>query len=179
MPAARLLSVNVGLPRDVAWRGMTVHTGVWEAPVRGRRMVRRLNVDDDGQGDLAGHGTGPVVSFARSGLHVRWAAKFQSILELAEACDVPCALVLPHGGLPHMRNCACRWVDRPSTGPHRRSCRWQCPGVLLPAPEGPHHRSLTMPEQKTPASDDGTRRRRKPLYLAPVQEQGWCRDASN
>lgn len=52
----RLLSVNVGLPRDVAWRGKTVHTGIWKAPVQGRRMVRRLNIDGDGQGDLAGHG---------------------------------------------------------------------------------------------------------------------------
>jgi ferredoxin-NADP reductase/MOSC domain-containing protein YiiM len=52
----RLLSVNVGLPRDIAWRGKTVHTAVWKAPVQGRRMVRRLNIDGDGQGDLAGHG---------------------------------------------------------------------------------------------------------------------------
>jgi ferredoxin-NADP reductase/MOSC domain-containing protein YiiM len=55
-PTARLVSVNVGLPRDVAWRGKTVHTGVWKTPVQGRRMVRRLNIDGDGQGDLAGHG---------------------------------------------------------------------------------------------------------------------------
>ncbi len=53
---SRLLSVNVGLPRDIAWRGRTVHTGVWKDPVQGRRMVRRLNIDGDGQGDLAGHG---------------------------------------------------------------------------------------------------------------------------
>ncbi len=52
----RLLSVNVGLPRDVTWQGRTVHTGIWKAPVKGRRMVRRLNIDGDGQGDLAGHG---------------------------------------------------------------------------------------------------------------------------
>jgi len=53
---ARLLSVNVGLPRDVEWHGKTVHTGIWKTPVQGRRRVRRLNVDGDGQGDLAGHG---------------------------------------------------------------------------------------------------------------------------
>jgi ferredoxin-NADP reductase/MOSC domain-containing protein YiiM len=53
---ARLLSVNVGLPRDIAWQGKTVHTGIWKAPVDGPRMVRRLNIDGDGQGDLAGHG---------------------------------------------------------------------------------------------------------------------------
>jgi MOSC domain-containing protein YiiM len=53
---ARLLSVNVGLPKDVAWQGHTVHTGIWKQPVDGPRMVRRLNIDGDGQGDLDGHG---------------------------------------------------------------------------------------------------------------------------
>ena len=53
---ARLLSVNVGMPRDIEWQGKTVHTAVWKAPIEGRRMVRRLNIDGDGQGDLAGHG---------------------------------------------------------------------------------------------------------------------------
>jgi ferredoxin-NADP reductase/MOSC domain-containing protein YiiM len=54
--AGSLLAVNVGLPRDVSWQGRTVHTGVWKRPVDGPRLVRRLNVDGDGQGDLAGHG---------------------------------------------------------------------------------------------------------------------------
>ena len=53
---ARLLSVNVGLPRDIAWKGRTVHTGIWKDPVTGRRRVGRLNIEGDGQGDLAGHG---------------------------------------------------------------------------------------------------------------------------
>ena len=52
----RLFSVNVGLPRDVTWNGRTVRTGIWKPPVAGRRMVRKLNIDGDGQGDLAGHG---------------------------------------------------------------------------------------------------------------------------
>ena len=52
----RLLSVNVGLPRDVAWNGKTVRTAVWKSPVNERRMARKLNIDGDGQGDLAGHG---------------------------------------------------------------------------------------------------------------------------
>jgi ferredoxin-NADP reductase/MOSC domain-containing protein YiiM len=54
--AGSLLSVNVGLPQDVAWHGRTVHTAVWKRPVEGPRLVRRLNIDGDGQGDLAGHG---------------------------------------------------------------------------------------------------------------------------
>ena len=53
---ARLLSVNVGLPRDIAWKGRTVHTGGWKNPVTGRCRVGRLNLEGDGQGDLAGHG---------------------------------------------------------------------------------------------------------------------------
>jgi MOSC domain-containing protein YiiM/ferredoxin-NADP reductase len=53
---ARLLSVNVGLPRDVAWKGRTVHTAIWKDPVPGRCRVGRLNLEGDGQGDLAGHG---------------------------------------------------------------------------------------------------------------------------
>jgi ferredoxin-NADP reductase/MOSC domain-containing protein YiiM len=55
-PAGRLLSVNVGMPQDVAWHGRTVHTAVWKRPVDGPSLVRRLNIDGDGQGDLAGHG---------------------------------------------------------------------------------------------------------------------------
>jgi ferredoxin-NADP reductase/MOSC domain-containing protein YiiM len=53
---AELVSVNVGMPKDVQWQGKTVHTGIWKAPVDGPVMVRRLNIDGDGQGDLAGHG---------------------------------------------------------------------------------------------------------------------------
>ncbi|HTJ24647.1 MAG TPA: MOSC and FAD-binding oxidoreductase domain-containing protein [Candidatus Limnocylindria bacterium] len=53
---ARLLSVNVGLPRDVAWHGQTVRTAIWKSAVEGPRLVRQLNVEGDGQGDLRGHG---------------------------------------------------------------------------------------------------------------------------
>src|SRR5579863_1921957 len=52
----RLLSVNVGLPRDVIWNGKTVRTSVWKSPVTGRRIVRKLDIDGDAQADLAGHG---------------------------------------------------------------------------------------------------------------------------
>src|SRR6266446_1777624 len=52
----QLLSVNVGLPRDIEWKGKSVHTAVWKDAVRGRRQVGRLNIDGDGQGDLRGHG---------------------------------------------------------------------------------------------------------------------------
>jgi ferredoxin-NADP reductase/MOSC domain-containing protein YiiM len=52
----RLLSVNVGLPQDLTWHGRTVYTAVWKKPVEGPVQVRWLNIDGDGQGDLAGHG---------------------------------------------------------------------------------------------------------------------------
>jgi ferredoxin-NADP reductase/MOSC domain-containing protein YiiM/ferredoxin len=52
----RLLSVNVGLPRDVTWNGKTVRTAIWKSPVEGRQMVRKLNLAGDAQADLTGHG---------------------------------------------------------------------------------------------------------------------------
>jgi ferredoxin-NADP reductase/MOSC domain-containing protein YiiM len=54
--SARLLSVNVGRPREVQWEGKTVRTGIWKEPVSGPRMVRRINVDGDDQGDRLAHG---------------------------------------------------------------------------------------------------------------------------
>src|SRR5881275_2550050 len=51
-----LLSVNVGMPKDVEWRGRTVFTGVFKEAVAGPRRVGKLNVDGDGQGDRLGHG---------------------------------------------------------------------------------------------------------------------------
>ena len=53
---ARLVSVNVGKPKNTPWQDKTVFTGVWKTPVEGPVEVRRLNIDGDGQGDLAGHG---------------------------------------------------------------------------------------------------------------------------
>ncbi len=52
----KVLSVNVGLPRNVEWNGRTVRTAIWKQPVEGKVAARRLNLDGDGQADLAGHG---------------------------------------------------------------------------------------------------------------------------
>ncbi len=52
----RLLSVNVGGPRDVQWQGKTVRTAIWKEPVAGPRMVRRINIDGDDQADRLAHG---------------------------------------------------------------------------------------------------------------------------
>ncbi len=54
--AVRVVSVNVGLPRTVRWKGRDVTTGIFKEPVEGRVPLRRLNLDGDGQADLAVHG---------------------------------------------------------------------------------------------------------------------------
>jgi len=53
---AKLLSVNVGLPREIEWQGKLVRTAIWKRSVPHRVFARRLNLDGDGQGDLQGHG---------------------------------------------------------------------------------------------------------------------------
>ena len=54
--APRLVSVNIGFPREITWRGKIIRTGIWKSRVVDRVIVRKLNIDGDGQGDLAGHG---------------------------------------------------------------------------------------------------------------------------
>jgi ferredoxin-NADP reductase/MOSC domain-containing protein YiiM len=76
-PAPLLVSVNVGMPKDVPWQGKTVHTGVWKHPVHGPAMVRRLNIDGDGQGDLNGHGGEQrAVLVYQTASHQHWARHF-------------------------------------------------------------------------------------------------------
>lgn len=55
---AKVVSVNVGLLLELAWRGKMVRTAIWKRPVDGRLYARRLNLVGDGQADLAAHGTG-------------------------------------------------------------------------------------------------------------------------
>jgi MOSC domain-containing protein YiiM len=52
----KLISVNVGLPRDINYHGKAVRTSIWKNPVEGRVRVSKLNLDGDGQSDLAVHG---------------------------------------------------------------------------------------------------------------------------
>lgn len=51
-----MVSLNVGLPREVTWHGMSVSTGIFKQPVAGRIALRRLNLDGDRQADLSVHG---------------------------------------------------------------------------------------------------------------------------
>ena len=52
----KLISVNIGLPREIKWEGQTVVTGIFKQPVEGRIPLRRLNLDGDRQADLIVHG---------------------------------------------------------------------------------------------------------------------------
>lgn len=54
--AAQLVSVNVGLPQHVAWKGRLVLTGIFKQPVHGSVVARRLDLDGDRQADLTLHG---------------------------------------------------------------------------------------------------------------------------
>jgi len=72
-----LLSVNVGMPKNVEWQGRTVYTGVWKHPVAGPVMARRLNIDGDGQGDTGGHGGEQrAVLVYQTGSYRHWAKHF-------------------------------------------------------------------------------------------------------
>lgn len=55
-PVPRVVSVNVGRPREVVWHGRTVTTAIWKDPVEGRRRVAGVNVDGDDQADRRVHG---------------------------------------------------------------------------------------------------------------------------
>ena len=52
----KIVSLNVGMPRDVMWHGRAVTTGIFKSPVNGRVALRALNLDGDGQADLSVHG---------------------------------------------------------------------------------------------------------------------------
>jgi MOSC domain-containing protein YiiM len=65
----RLVSVNVGLPREVAWKGRSVSTGIFKEPVQGRVPLRRLNLDGDRQADLSVHGGADKAVYAYSSEH--------------------------------------------------------------------------------------------------------------
>ena len=52
----QLISVNIGLPREVLWHGRAVVTGIFKEPVKGRTALRKLNLDGDRQADLTVHG---------------------------------------------------------------------------------------------------------------------------
>jgi MOSC domain-containing protein YiiM len=68
----RIVSLNVGLPRDVIWRGRTVSTGIYKSPVEGRVALRPLNLDGDRQADLSVHGGAFKAVYCYPNEHYRW-----------------------------------------------------------------------------------------------------------
>lgn len=68
----KILSVNVGLPREIAWNGTTVRTGIFKEPVAGRVMLRRLNLDGDRQADLSVHGGEDKAVYAYPSEHYKY-----------------------------------------------------------------------------------------------------------
>ena len=76
----KILSVNVGLPREVAWQGKLVTTGISKDPVKSPVMLRRLNLDGDGQADLTVHGgvTKAVYAYP-SEHHAFWRAELPTM----------------------------------------------------------------------------------------------------
>ena len=68
----KLISVNVGLPREVMWKGRRVRTGIFKEPIEGRVMVRRLNLDGDRQADLSVHGGPDKAVYGYPGEHYKY-----------------------------------------------------------------------------------------------------------
>ncbi|PYL34888.1 MAG: MOSC domain-containing protein [Verrucomicrobia bacterium] len=76
----KILSVNVGLPREVAWEGKLVTTGIFKEPVKSPVMLRRLNLDGDGQADLTVHGGASKAVYAYPSEHYAfWRAELPTM----------------------------------------------------------------------------------------------------
>jgi MOSC domain-containing protein YiiM len=70
----KVLSVNVGRPREVTWRGQSYRTSIWKDPVAGPVEVRTLNIDGDEQSDLSVHGGRHKAVYAYPSEHyLKWA----------------------------------------------------------------------------------------------------------
>ena len=71
--AGKLISVNVGLPRAVEWKGRMITTAIFKEPVEDRTTLHRLNLDGDGQADLSVHGGADKAVYAYPAEHyVYW-----------------------------------------------------------------------------------------------------------
>jgi len=76
----KILSVNAGLPREVQWRGKTVRTSIFKAPVAGRVRVTKLNLRGDEQSDLSVHGGADKAVYAYPSEHYAfWRSEFPDV----------------------------------------------------------------------------------------------------
>jgi MOSC domain-containing protein YiiM len=82
----KILSLNVGLPREVSWHGKLVTTGISKEPVKGPVMLRRLNLDGDRQADLTVHGGLSKAVYAYPSEHYAyWRTQLPGV-------DLPCGM---------------------------------------------------------------------------------------
>jgi MOSC domain-containing protein YiiM len=76
----KIVSVNVGLPREVSWQGKLVTTGIFKEPLDGPVMMRTLNLDGDGQADLTVHGGASKAVYAYPSEHYDyWRAELPGV----------------------------------------------------------------------------------------------------
>jgi MOSC domain-containing protein YiiM len=76
----RLVSLNVGLPREVVWKGRTVTTGIFKEPVVGSVRLGPLNLEGDRQADLSVHGGPHKAVYAYPSEHYDyWRAKISDL----------------------------------------------------------------------------------------------------
>jgi MOSC domain-containing protein YiiM len=68
----KVVTINVGRPRDVEWRGESVRTSIFKTPVSGRVRVSRLNLEGDAQSDLSVHGGAEKAVYAYPSEHYAW-----------------------------------------------------------------------------------------------------------
>lgn len=68
----KIMSINVGRPRELQWRGESVRTSIFKAPVIGRVRVRLLNLEGDEQSDLTVHGGADKAVYAYPAEHYAW-----------------------------------------------------------------------------------------------------------
>jgi MOSC domain-containing protein YiiM len=68
----KLISLNVGLPRQVTFRGELVTTGIFKEPIYHRTKLRKLNLDGDKQADLTVHGGVDKAVYSYPGEHYRF-----------------------------------------------------------------------------------------------------------
>ncbi len=76
----KVISINVGNPREVDWRGQKVLTSIWKSPVSGRVLVGQLNLKGDEQADLTVHGGQDKAVYLYSSEHYEfWSREFPSM----------------------------------------------------------------------------------------------------
>ena len=68
----KIISANTGLPREVTWKGMTVHTAIFKEPVNGSVMINSLNLAGDKQADLTVHGGADKAVYAYPAEHYEY-----------------------------------------------------------------------------------------------------------